>query len=154
MDFPNACKNGEINVVENYLHHGIYNACLNNHTDILKLLIPAVGSGYSLYYLIDEYRYTILHYTCNRGYAKIVEILLNDPECNLESNNNKNQYTAMHCACLKNHVKIIKMLINAGADTEAKDKNGKTPLELCDDKTKKLITLHLAEYKKTINKHD
>lgn len=37
--------------------------------------------------------------------------------------------TPLHIACLNNHVETVEMLIGLGANTKAKDRYGRTPLQ-------------------------
>ena len=70
---------------------------------------------------------SVLHLAANRGYTKIVEILQdNGVKVNLRSL--LDHATPLLRACRKAHVATMRLLIQNGADVNATDKYGQTPL--------------------------
>ena len=74
----------------------------------------------------DENGYTALHYSCEEGNLKIVEILLNS-NCNPNLKNNKKE-TPLHLASKKGFFDISKKLIEFGALLNIHDFEKNTPL--------------------------
>ena len=76
----------------------------------------------------DNAQSTPLHWACYTGGVKAVDYLLcNDVELDQID---KQKVTALHLAVLSDNIKIIKKLLRAGADTNIKDSNNRTPEEL------------------------
>lgn len=68
---------------------------------------------------------------------------------------NKNGQTALHYACSKNHPEVVKLLIKNGADVNAADRYGATPLHRAAAQDREQVTrLLLADSRIQMNKAD
>jgi ankyrin repeat protein len=96
-------------------------AVQQNHLGVAKALVAA---GASLNRK-DKYGFTALDQAAGGGMVGIVRFLLqagarvNAPTCN---------GSALHTACAYNHLTIAKLLLAYGADTQAKDADGRKPI--------------------------
>ena len=86
-------------------------ATRNNHPDIVQLLL-AQGKSLSMHeYMLsvtDSNRRTPLHYACDQGYTKMVEILLDyQPENEIQDHQGQ---TALMLARVKGHNELIRLL--------------------------------------------
>ncbi|WKY01757.1 hypothetical protein Q1695_015620 [Nippostrongylus brasiliensis] len=75
----------------------------------------------------DDLGWTPLMIASSAGRVEIVRYLLSLPHVDV-SHRNANQQTALHYAASKNHREITHLLLEAGADINAADKYGATPL--------------------------
>jgi len=86
----------------------------------------------------DEKGNTALHYACDEGNLKIVEILLN-ANCNTNIKNNLNK-TPLHLSTQKGYFNITKKLIEFGAILNIEDSEKNTPLHfICKNNYIKLL---------------
>jgi len=86
----------------------------------------------------DEKGNTALHYACDEGNLKIVEILLN-ANCNTNIKNNLNK-TPLHLSTQKGYFDITKKLIEFGAILNIEDSEKNTPLHfICKNNYIKLL---------------
>lgn len=82
---------------------------------------------------------TPLHRAASKGNLSIVKLLL---ECGDKLKINvRDVYgnTALHLACEEDRQEIAKLLVDYGADLEIKNKEEKTPLDLCSPALAKLL---------------
>ena len=70
---------------------------------------------------------TPLQWAAAKQYTSIVSYLLSKG-ANVNQPTRKGQ-TALHLACAVNHLETIQKLVHSGADTEARDEAGKTPID-------------------------
>ena len=63
-----------------------------------------------------------------KGHVEVVEVLLAVPEVDVNAVNSDGR-TALHCAARFAHAEVVRMLVDAGADVNAADNNGYTPLD-------------------------
>ena len=63
------------------------------------------------------------------GHTDTVRYLVSLPEVDLNHQGSRN-CTALHLAVHKKHAEVVQLLIDAGADTERKDDDGRSPLHL------------------------
>jgi ankyrin repeat protein len=76
--------------------------------------------------------YSIYGYEEHYTQTEMVEFLLESGiDINYQPNGRDNGKSALHNAVGKGHLEIVKALINNGANLDAKDKNGNTPLWNC-----------------------
>ncbi|CAL1694733.1 unnamed protein product [Somion occarium] len=77
---------------------------------------------------------TALHYAASHGSVEVLEHILSHEECDVDPINRLEGATPLHLALqlkdpeLRKH--IIESLLEAGADTQIKDKNGETVMDL------------------------
>lgn len=65
------------------------------------------------------------------GRADMVEILLENPSLDLEMATVENEYTALMAACMAGCLEVVSFLAENGADVNAMNSMGQTPLMYC-----------------------
>lgn len=65
------------------------------------------------------------------GRLEIVELLLENQEIDLEMQTEENEYTALQAACMGGHIEVVSFLAENGADVNAINSMGQTPLVHC-----------------------
>ncbi len=95
----------------------------SGHADIAKYLI---GQGADIN-LKDKDKAAPLHNAAYLGNLEIVDILLKKGAVSLNEGNFRGQ-TPLHFACERGHPEVANRLLDAGADMEARDMIGRTPL--------------------------
>ena len=91
-----------------------------------------------------KYGYSILHLAAKNGHAAIAEFALaNGSDINLQSNSKK---TPLHYTAQHNQLALAKLLVEAKGDLTAKDKKGRTALDLATGEAKR----ELAAYFRSI----
>ena len=100
----------------------------------------------------DTNGYSALHYACDEGNYKIVEILLNsncDP--NLENNEKK---TGLHLSSKHGYFDISKLLLENGALINVKDSEKNTPLHyVCMNNHLELLNYYLTKFPRADEKN-
>ncbi|XP_077542852.1 myosin phosphatase targeting subunit 75D [Haemaphysalis longicornis] len=79
----------------------------------------------------DEQGATPLHIAAANGYVSVVEFLL-DQHVSTDVCDN-DQWQPIHAAACWGHPDVLEMLVQAGADLNARTKNGETPYDICED---------------------
>ncbi|CAG9332861.1 unnamed protein product [Blepharisma stoltei] len=134
---------GSINAAEFLLKRNA-NPNIKNNLGETPLHQTADNSQYGLAELLLKYKAdpniqqndgdTPLHHAAYRGDTKMVEILLkNDSDPNIP--NFMFGRTPLHYAADNNYLETMKTLLEFGGDLYYSDKQGKTPIDLIDDKT-------------------
>lgn len=72
-------------------------------------------------------------HAARKGWEEMVQFLLVDCGAKLEARNRHNR-TALHEAASNGYERVVQFLINEGANRAAKDKDGRTPLDLAKKK--------------------
>ena len=120
MTFLNACRNGQKSIVQIFLKKGGINV---NKRD-------AEGN-------------TPLYYACLKGFRDIVTILLdNDADVSIANNSSE---IPLHATARSGNKEIIGKLIQYGANLDATDKEGRTPLICLLDNKRTDAALFLIE---------
>ena len=100
-------------------------ACSRGCPDIVRLLLDHgadVNDGN------NEFEETPLHTACLHGHADIVKILLSRVNCEINAMNDRRR-TPLHDACRRRHTNVARLLIGKGADVDARDEFGFSPLD-------------------------
>ena len=88
-----------------------------------------------------KYGYSILHIAAKNGQAAVAEFALaNGANINLPSNSKK---TPLHYTAQHNQLALAKLLVAAKADLAAKDKKGRTALDLAGGEAKRELANYL-----------
>ena len=95
----------------------------SGHADIAKYLIEQ-GADINLK---DKDKASPLHNAAYLGSLEIVDVLLKQGATSLNEGNFRGQ-TPLHFACERGHPDVATRLLDAGADIEARDMVGRTPL--------------------------
>ena len=86
---------------------------------------------------------TPLHISTEKGFFDITKLLL-DSGANLNLLDN-DKHTPLHLACLNNHYELVNYLLEKCPQITGKDRFGKSPYDLANDKTKKLLESYLEK---------
>jgi cytohesin len=90
-----------------------------------------IADGVDLDIAGQKYGFTILHLAVSRGYADIVNVIINaGGNVNVTLNKAGNGSTPLHVAVENSNSTIVKSLIAAGANVNAKKLSGSTPLSI------------------------
>ncbi|XP_074606770.1 uncharacterized protein LOC141859796 [Acropora palmata] len=128
------------NMVEMLLNNPRLSLTITNHKDfnylqfaVLKGNKPAVEklleiTGSTLNVAKDD-GYATLHIAAVNGYGEIAKILLEQPGCSVNAAAEANQ-TPLHLAALRGYPDMVEVLLDHGADVNAVDCDGDTPLHL------------------------
>lgn len=65
------------------------------------------------------------------GRLEIVELLLQNQQIDLEMQTQENEYTALQAGCMAGHFEVVQYLAENGADVNAMNSLGQTPLIYC-----------------------
>ncbi len=111
----------------------LFKAILAGEEEIVKLLVNGDDMGTSALdsNTKDENGFTALYVTAlsPRDSAGIAKILI-DAGARVDYCDGILQRTVLHCAVENANPGVVKVLCEAGADTNAKDENGKVPLDM------------------------
>uniref|UniRef100_A0AAR2KYU0 Osteoclast stimulating factor 1 n=1 Tax=Pygocentrus nattereri TaxID=42514 RepID=A0AAR2KYU0_PYGNA len=78
---------------------------------------------------LDKAGNTALYWSCHGGHRDVVELLLSQPNCELNQQNKLGD-TALHAAAWKGYADIVEMLLNRNARTDVLNNEKKTALEM------------------------
>ena len=102
-------------------------AAKSGNTDRLRVLLE---NDPNLLRARDTDGSTALHCATWKGHQAVVRLLLNaGADVSIHSNNEHWGTTPLHAAAHANQAAIAQMLIDSGADVNARDKEGRTPLD-------------------------
>ncbi|KAK7074366.1 hypothetical protein SK128_009451 [Halocaridina rubra] len=120
------------NVTNNFHKTPLHIAAHTGHVGILKILVESGANVLAK----DENGCTPLHVAVADGKKRFVQELLQQVkretsiQANLLNASNYNDGTLLHTAARTGHSGIMKLLVDAGADINAKNQDGNTPLHL------------------------
>ena len=100
-------------------------ASLSGALTTVKMLVKAGADVRAT----DARRATCLILAAYGGHTETVRYLVGLPELDLNHQGSRN-HTALHYAVQRKHADVVQVLIDAGADIEAKDDTGSSPLHL------------------------
>ncbi|KAG8434369.1 hypothetical protein GDO86_012666 [Hymenochirus boettgeri] len=73
--------------------------------------------------------FTALHLATLNNHQEVVEILIKEGRCDVSLRNNRNQ-TPLHLAVTQGHINLVQLLVTEGADVNAEDEDGDTPMHI------------------------
>ena len=106
-------------------HTPLLVACRDGHYDVAKLLINA---GADVNAVEPVFGAVPLHKAVYNGRADITRLLIEQPKIDLNFQGSTNGYTPLHDALWHGFVDCASLLLDAGARTDVKGHDGKTPL--------------------------
>jgi ankyrin repeat protein len=109
----------------------------------VKQVVSFINNGLDVNVIDNKNGWSALHYASEKGYTKMVQILLENG-ANVDIRNYKGQ-TPLHIAAKKGNVEIVKILLSYGADPEAKDNYDKRPIDYSLENNKKSLLILLTE---------
>ncbi|KAG9346086.1 hypothetical protein JZ751_007904, partial [Albula glossodonta] len=99
-------------------------ACFHGHLDIVKYLRECGAPWTSR----DRAGCTPLHWATDGGHLPVIAHMIQDG-CEVDGRDSVSHWTPlMRVSAVGGNVAVASLLIKAGADVNARDKNGKTPL--------------------------
>jgi ankyrin repeat protein len=163
-----AAFNYAIKLQKDKIAHTLWQHAENNHTFIKKALINAVAAEEAevVYQLIKKYHadphalpfnYSVLNIALKKRHFLLLDWLLLAPELELNVQGEERR-TLLHCVIgLKNYpqeqrIQLIKRLLAEGADCNAADVEGRTPLmQSSQFKCEELVSLLLQQSSIDVN---
>ena len=131
-------------------HSPLLWSCSSRSLDSVKLLVRA-GAGVRV---TNNDGDTCLMIAASNGHTETVRYLVGLPEVEVDHANDDDG-TALHWAAHNNHADVVQVLIDAGADIEAKDVKGCSPLHfVCSSGVVKLLVRAGAGVRVTNNYGD
>lgn len=124
----------------------LYYACLNNYSEIAKLLIEYMISygKYQRNQTFDDYSDTLLHYACTNDDIEIVKLLLKCGETQIPNMYGK---SPLHIACSNQNIEMVKLLLESmtkDGGIQTPNNHGHIPLHIaCINGNTKIIKLLL-----------
>ncbi|XP_054747595.1 ankyrin repeat and sterile alpha motif domain-containing protein 1B isoform X1 [Anastrepha obliqua] len=116
-----------VNVQDSGGYSALHHACLNGHSDIVRLLLNNEASPN----LPDSRGSSPLHLAAWAGHQEILKMLLTHPykpaQPNLQTIENE---TPLHCAAQHGHTGALAVLLAHNADPNMRNSRGETPLDL------------------------
>ena len=115
-------------------------ACENGNIAKVKMLVEAGASVRAT----DYKKQTCLTLAAHHGHTETVRYLVGLPEVEVNQKA-MNKHTALHSALLEGHPDVVQLLIDAGADIEARNNFGRSPLLVASSKGKLSIVKLLVK---------
>ncbi|XP_065354530.1 ankyrin repeat and sterile alpha motif domain-containing protein 1B [Calliphora vicina] len=116
-----------VNVQDSGGYSALHHACINGHTDIVKLLLAHEATPN----LPDMRGSSALHLASWAGEEEIVKMLLTHPYRPANPNlQTIEKETPLHCAAQHGYTQVLSMLLAHEADPNMRNTRGETPLDL------------------------
>ncbi|KAE8592936.1 hypothetical protein XENTR_v10018918 [Xenopus tropicalis] len=121
-EVPNIDFTVQNNQGFNLLHHSALKGNVLAVSKILERARQLVDSK-------KEDGFTALHLATLNNHQEVVEILIKEGRCDVNLRNNRNQ-TPLHLAVAQGHISLVHLLVTEGADVNAEDEDGDTPMHI------------------------
>ncbi|XP_053546518.1 E3 ubiquitin-protein ligase MIB2 isoform X2 [Bombina bombina] len=121
-EIPNIDFSVQNNQGFNLLHHS---ALKGNILAVRKILERARQ-------LVDSKKedgFTALHLASLNNHQEVVQILIKEGRCDVNLKNNRNQ-SPLHLAVTHGHINLVYLLVMEGANVNAEDEDGDTPMHI------------------------
>jgi ankyrin repeat protein len=136
-------KGADVNGIDSRGWFPLGGAVYGEHQEIVELLIE-FGANINQR---SEYNWTPLYIAAWRGNEKIVKVLLkNKARMNTKTMvgyQSPYGYCPIHIACENGCYDVVKTLLQFGAEINQKDGDGRTPLDIANQKSKRKIETYL-----------
>ncbi|KAM8927100.1 E3 ubiquitin-protein ligase MIB2 isoform 2-T2 [Pelodytes ibericus] len=106
----------------NLLHHSALKGSVMAVRKILERARQLVDSK-------KEDGFTALHLATLNNHQEVVDILIKEGRCDVNLRNNRNQ-SPLHLAVTQGHFNLVHLLLTEGADVNAEDEDGDTPMHI------------------------
>ena len=134
-----ACQEGQLSCIQELMTHGAQIEAKTTVTGVTALHLAAIYHPDSVKILIENYNAEVnarslcgdtpLHVAIYGDNVSVIAVLASYKDCDVNARNNIDR-TALHLACQHRHVACIHELMKHGAELEAGDDIGSTPLHL------------------------
>ncbi|OCT72647.1 uncharacterized protein LOC100158387 isoform X2 [Xenopus laevis] len=121
-EVPNIDFTVQNNQGFNLLHHSTLKGNVLAVRKILERARQLVDSK-------KEDGFTALHLATLNNHQEVVEILIKEGRCDVNLRNNRNQ-TPLHLAVAQGHISLVHLLVTEGANVNAEDEDGDTPMHI------------------------
>jgi ankyrin repeat protein len=125
-------KNGKLGLT------ALHKACINGSLDIATVLVDAEAD----INVKDESGFTPFYSAVHNHHIPVIKYLLSK-RARINEKNGPNDDTVLNRACVTGSLEIVKILVNAGADINAVNKQGKTPLDFAVEKNHQSVIDYL-----------
>lgn len=154
-EFFEACKNGEINKVSDFLINNQDLATSYSEDGLTALHYAALSENIHLINVLFQYsvdvnqtskdnKLSALHIACLQGHLGVTDRILRHKDINVDLETEINS-TPLHCACLKGCYEIVELLLQAKANYSIENSFGKTPIEMtCNKEIKNLMSKYMG----------
>ncbi|XP_013199739.2 26S proteasome non-ATPase regulatory subunit 10 [Amyelois transitella] len=128
-------RGANVNHKTNRGQSSLHYACSKGHIEVVKILLDAGANVNES----DVLGATPLHRAAAQGRNNIVELLLETSDVNVDLCDSTGS-TALHLACEEDREATACMLVKSGSNMHIKNKEEKTPLDLCSLKLRKMLS--------------
>ncbi|XP_023710593.1 ankyrin repeat domain-containing protein 16 [Cryptotermes secundus] len=127
----------------------LMDSCQGNHDSVALVLLKCGASVTES----DNMGLTCLHVAAQTGSCKVIRMLIEDFNIDVNLVASKSKFTPLHCAASTGQLEAVRMLLLQGADSKLKDGHGRQAQDvLCSGPKGKDILTVLREYDLCENK--